>query len=431
MKLLNKIIDPLLVLSGLLYFRFYLAKNAYQDKGKLKEKQFRKFRNLVITSYREIPFYKGYYDSCGFDPNVDLVTIEDVKKVPILSKSLARQESQNLINKKRSFFSLVFKTSGSTGNPFTALVSYKHWIVEQACIWRHWHWAGYRFRDKMAIVRSYCPKPGESRIKYDKLRNFIYFSPFHMSDDDISYYLNEMVRYDVKFLRGYPSSVKILSDFLIRNPTHPKPNLKAVLTASEYLSPSDSELISDVFGCVVSNHYGLAEQIVMFGSCCNCKGMHNYDEYGLLELEPTETDNEYQIIGTNLNNYAMPLIRYATGDVAIVTDKQSCSMSLPYLTNVIGRLDSVLESSKGCKIPVTNFYTVLEHYNFIGKWQIQQRNDNICLVIRKKIEPSESDLNSINEEFKKRLGDNFAFYVVTDGRFVSVGEGKINPFIKI
>ncbi|MEZ8267272.1 phenylacetate--CoA ligase family protein [Vibrio cyclitrophicus] len=431
MKSVTRIIEPFLVVLGILYCKLFLSWNIYSDKSRLKRVQFRKFKKLVVTSYNEIPFYKDFYDSVGFNPNYNLNHMDDIKKIPVLSKENARSNSHKLINRKRSFFSLEFKTSGSTGNPFTSLVSYKHWVVEQGCIWRHWSWAGYKFRDKMAIIRSYCPDPGGSLIKHDRLRNFIYFSPFHLSDDNISYYLKEMVKNDVKFIRGYPSSVKILADFLVKNPKHPKPNLKAVLTASEYLSVIDSEQIRSVFDCVVSNHYGLAEQVVMFGSCCSCKGMHSYDEYGLLELESISPGKEYQIIGTNLNNYAMPLIRYQTGDIAVVDDEPNCSMSLPYVTNVIGRLDSVLESSTGYKIPLTNFYTVLEHYDFIGKWQIKQQKDHISLVIRQKMEPSDRDLISIRGAFEARLGESFSFSIITDGEFISVGEGKINPFVKI
>ncbi|WP_192889799.1 hypothetical protein [Vibrio bathopelagicus] len=39
----------------------------------------------------------------------------------------------------------------------------------------------------------------------------------------------------------------------------------------------------------VFNHYGLAEQIVMFGGCENGTHMHNYEEYGYLELLETDS----------------------------------------------------------------------------------------------------------------------------------------------
>ena len=94
-----------------------------------------------------------------------------------------------------------------------ALIHPMHWVIEQAVIFRHWSWGGYHFRDATAMLRSYSPKEGEPLTKYSKPLNTTYFSPFHLTDENMLMYYNLMKDLKIKILRGYPSSVKIFSLF--------------------------------------------------------------------------------------------------------------------------------------------------------------------------------------------------------------------------
>ena len=68
-------------------------------------------------------------------------------------------------------------------------------------------------------------------------------------------------------------------------------SVKQVLVASEVLTENDRILIEEVLNCKISNHYGLAEQIVMFGDCEKHTHLHNYFESGYLELLDTDIPN--------------------------------------------------------------------------------------------------------------------------------------------
>jgi phenylacetate-CoA ligase len=356
-------------------------------------------------------------------------------QVPILTKNEARLNESRLINLNRSRFAFIFRTSGSTGHPFKALISPAHWIIEQSCIWRHWGWAGYKFRDRMAIVRSHVPKDDSDLIKWDKIRNFIYFSPFHLTDNHISLYLQKMVDLKVKFLRGYPSSILAIADYISRHPDVAKPCFTGVLTASEYLGKTQATFIEKYLGAKVFNHYGLAEQVVMFGSCESGNQLHNYQESGYLELLDTESTHIKKIVGTNLHNLAMPLIRYDTGDLADVSVSHcSCNRSSPSLLNVLGRRDSVIDLNDGSSVPVTNFYTMFEHYgSYFSSWQLIQGvagSLKIIVDLYKGISISVLE-ELLRNDIQKRLGSKCQLFFDFSGNFVLVGEGKKNPFIKV
>ena len=83
-----------------------------------------------------------------------------------------------------NYFDIDLSSSGTTGEPTTVFASPVHWLSEQASQMEYFSSNGYKFRDKMIIVRGYAPKEGEHFIKRDNLRNFIWISPFHLKEEN-------------------------------------------------------------------------------------------------------------------------------------------------------------------------------------------------------------------------------------------------------
>jgi phenylacetate-CoA ligase len=326
---------------------------------------------------------------------------------------------------------MLFKTSGSTGVPFEILIHPDQWILEQGVVWRHWKWGGYNFRDPLAMVRSFVP-PNEQTLWWsNKVSNFTYFSPFHLNEGNMAEYLKVMIAKNIVILRGYPSSIATLADYVLRS-GHPIPKIKLVLTASEVLSDNDRILIENAFGAKVFNHYGLAEQIVMMGDCEKHEGLHNYDEYGYLELLDTDEPHIKRIIGTNLNNLTMPLIRYDTGDLAVVGQNVcSCGRTLPIIKNVIGRKDVGIKTIEGYEIPTVNFYTMFENFQELERWQIVQCSLTVIDFKLQVNRISTERLLQLKEEIKRRLGDSMEVNIQLNVDFIKKNEGKIVPFISL
>ena len=309
-------------------------------------------------------------------------SIEEFKqKIPILNKSEYKANPSSFLSRKPSLMDIAWYTSGSLASPTKYWVDWRQSIMEQAVVYRHWRWHGYKFRDVGAVLRSYSPKKGESPIKYSWFLNVFFYSPFHLDDYHMEKFYRHMIKKRVKYLRGYPSSIRIFADFCKRM-SYTLPNLKFILTASEVLSDDDRVCIEEVFGVRIGNHYGLAEQIVMFGNCGNSTILHNYSDYGFCELIATDQENIYRIIGTNLNNKLMPLLRYDTGDLAFVRSniKCSCGRNGLQVEAVIGRHDQLLIDSTGLKMPTVNFYTLMEYFTDLLGWQLVQNDDYLTVL---------------------------------------------------
>ena len=423
--------DYYYTIVGIYRYHLFLKYSCFWSQDRMKVYQFGKLKKLLVESYDNVPFYQELFNSIPFNPMTDFKSLEDLNKLPILTKDIARKNSEDLINKACRKKSLIFRTSGSTGEPFEVLVHPDQWIMEQGVIWRHWRWGGYKFRDPLAMVRSFVPTKEGKLWKKNRVTNFVYFSPFHLNDENMAKYLDEMVIQNIVILRGYPSSISTLAKYVLRT-GYAIPNIKLVLTASEVLSEVDRELIERAFLAKVSNHYGLAEQIVMMGDCEKHEGLHNYDEYGYLELLDTDDPQIKRIVGTNLNNLTTPLIRYDTGDLAIVAEKPcSCGRKLPTIKNIIGRKDAVIKTIEGYEIPTTNFYTMLEHFQEIDRWQIVQKSLTEIELVFSSRNITEKRTNDLEQEIRKRLNDKMSVTLFKNGNFIQKGEGKFNPFISL
>jgi phenylacetate-CoA ligase len=62
-----------------------------------------------------------------------------------------------------------------------------------------------------------------------------------------------------------------------------------------------------------------------------------------------------EIVITDLNNYVMPFIRYATGDLAVQGDLCSCGKAFPIIRRIVGRSFEYLRAKNGDLIPLSGF----------------------------------------------------------------------------
>ena len=74
-------------------------------------------RKLVSYVYDKIPYYRDYYDKCGFHPS-QLQLEQDWERVPVLEKEAIRSSANRLLLPEASRRKLVpTSTGGSTGTP--------------------------------------------------------------------------------------------------------------------------------------------------------------------------------------------------------------------------------------------------------------------------------------------------------------------------
>lgn len=118
--------------------------------------------------------------------------------------------------------------------------------------------------------------------------------------------------------------------------------VRTVLLSVEYVSKEAREIISNVWGCKVFEHYGMTEMGLGGAvSCFSLEGYHPREADLYFEIINPDTGvvvkpGEYgEVVFTTLTRKAMPFIRYRTGDISRwITEPCICGSRLKRLDRV-------------------------------------------------------------------------------------------------
>jgi len=377
--MLDKINDAVLTLRGVKSYEKFFRKSQYFTNEKITYYKNKYLTKLLTHCYYNIPWYSESFRKYGVNIS-SLNPFDELLKLPILTKKEIQDNHSQFCLFAATKKSQRFTTSGTTGEPLVAYTSNNQWIVEQAMIWRQWKWANYSFRDRMAIFRSYSPKNKQPKFKVDHIKNWAFFSVFHMDDNTVSEYVKFLTKWKPRYLRGYPSSLFLLAQHALKYGWN-LPDLKGAFVASESLPIGFRELIKDAFGIEVFDHYGQAEITCMFHDCEKHEGLHLDWEYGHVELLKSDNSSLNRVIATNLHNYTMPLLRYDTGDLVDGGWYEcSCGRTSPLISSILGRKDDFLVAKDGSNIPTVNIYTYFSKLSKIRRFQIVQDTPGILII---------------------------------------------------
>ena len=331
----------------------------------IKLYQERKLKRILTIAVNKVPYYKPYKSEIDFDN----FSLQELKKLPLINKDIIRQNPLDFIREDKNINNLQWKsTSGSSGKPFKVPKHYFSDAIEVILGYRAWSFGkfSYRLREPAIVIRSFSPKENEPIHKRDIIRNFWYLSPYHINDGHLPIFLKTFKKSQAKVLKGYPSSVYILT-LLLKKHNIKLPQIQTIITSSETMLPKYRNEIESYWQCDVLDWYGQNERTVTVQQC-SYGNYHNNDDYGICEID---TDNT--IIATSLNNDIMPLLRYHTNDKAIplheknITCECGRAMHIPF-KGIEGRQDDILYKEGKEAIPTINFYNLMEKFQNIKQF---------------------------------------------------------------
>ncbi|RUR35225.1 phenylacetate--CoA ligase family protein [Clostridium perfringens] len=390
----------------------FLEKSQWYSEQEIKEFQLKKLKEIIEYSYKNVPYYTKLFNKINLKPE-DIKDLEDIKKIPYLTKSIIKNNindlvSKEYINKEKK----LVATGGSTGMPLEFYIDFKKdKINEWAFITSMWSRIGYNVRknERSVIIKGYKPKKGIAEYN----ANNLILSSYLISNYFIKEYIDRINKFNPKFIQAYPSSITLLCKYIKQNNLKLEVNnLKAIICPSEMLYDSQREIIEEVFGVRVYTFYGHTEHCCIGGECEESHYYHLNYEYGYTELLNNDNNvkNEDEIgelVATSFNNYVMPFIRYKTGDLAINTNKKCvCGRNYKIIKKLYGRSQEYfvkknreLMTFMYSDVPLWCIKDKLVNYQYIqnepGKIILNiNSNDNI-----------EDYLNEIRKEFNKYYGE--------------------------
>ncbi len=352
-----------------------LNNTQWYSEAELGEYQKEKLRVLIHHAYETVPYYRRVMKERRLQPS-DIRTESDLVKLPILTRNAVKNNLSTLLSTKYKKHELIEgHTSGTTGSPLKLYWDLNLCRFHNAADWRQKAWAGFVYREGYAVLQGRTIVPlGQRTSPYwrmNYIHNQLFLSSFHLKKHNLTEYLRKLREFRPKVLEGYPSAVYILAKYLVEN-GEVLP-LQAVLTSSETLYSIQREVIEQAFACRIFDFYGSAERVIFATECDRHEGHHLNLEYGIAEVVdqdglPVRHGTPGRIIATGLHNFAMPLIRYDTGDSTTITERTcSCRRALPLIEDITTKNKDMVVLENGSLVspsaltyPIRQMYSVEE-----------------------------------------------------------------------
>lgn len=271
----------------------------------------------------------------------------------LLAKSEVKQHPERFVRPRTpgTLIRNTIKTSGTSGAPLTLVQTIGAVIREEGFVYRQLRWIGYRHGQRRAWIRGdiVCddqPKDGRYWCR-DWVGNMLMMSSYHLSNATIGAYIDALERFDPVIIHAYPSSIAALANWLnAASRTYAGKALRGVMTSSETLEPDVRAAVSKAFGVTVFDWYGQAERVSAIGTCEQGR-YHLLTDYAGVELRDNG-DGAAEVVGTTLNNAAMPLVRYRTGDTVIPDGAPCpCGRVFPTVKAIVGRQEKIISLPDG------------------------------------------------------------------------------------
>jgi phenylacetate-CoA ligase len=346
-----------------------VAEEAYNWSGNataaFQEQQIGQLLNRV----REIRFYK------------ERGSIADFNDMAPLTKEQLKDYSETVnADDLRRFRAERVATGGSTGEPVSLYLDRKGLAVQKATRRVHEQIVtGIQGPRQIQLrgVRYDAVLPGDTQFAVKSFDGkTLYLNSYTLSKDTAEHFYDAWNKFKPEAVFAYPStlsefaSLAQIDDVRLFSP-------RAIITSSETLLDEQRSLIESALSSPIHDFYGLTE--------CECIAFER-EQNGdyvvdchicFVELlvgdRPAEAGEIAEIVITHLHNFAQPIIRYRTGDMAIgAVDGRLPNGSWCRLRSIQGRIQENLIAHDGAPISLVAFRMHANYWRNVVAYQFVQ-----------------------------------------------------------
>jgi phenylacetate-CoA ligase len=383
----------------LLWYLYNSLNRLHWDGQRLEKFQTKRFKSVVKHAYDSVPFYHERFTQAGISPN-DIKSLSDLSKLPLIKKEeLRREDPRRLISSNYELSRLkVRRTSGSSGKPFQIYIDSSEDAWRKAIYMRANISCGQKMKDRWVALTAPHHFSDTTKIQR-KLGIFAEkcISVFESVDEQVRQV--EDARPNV--LDGYSSSLLLLAKEVEQRKIETI-TPRIIFGTAELIDSLSMKYVENTFNAPFYDQFGCSEVDRTAWQCPEKVGYH-MDIDSVITQFVDEDGNELskgekgEVVYTSLFNYAMPLIRYAVGDVGVPSDEECpCGRSLPLMKVVEGRKDSLLHLPGGRLLSpraITN--AVAEFIDKIVQYRVVQKKiDLLNIYIQKKNDVDERELQT-------------------------------------
>ena len=421
----------------------YLEQTQWWSTDQLYDLQTGLLRRLLRHAYAHTTHYRQVFDELGATP-LDIAGPADLQRLPLLTRDVLRASQQRRVATVPPFITVRKFSSGTTGEPTEVgyNASSQHW--RDAMRRRGYGWAGYYMGHRALHFWGSAPvKPPllkRWKVELDhQLRRDLYIDANVRTPAALQRAVAHIVSFRpqviVAYAQGAATLAKYINDQGLRSW-----DMIPMLVGAERLWPHDRATIEQAFGPALFETYGCREFMLIGSECEKHDGMHTSMETLIVEIVVRNPDGSTRaavpgeagdVVVTDLQNLACPLIRFVSGDRAIARAATpcSCGRGLQRIGPIDGRVAETLFDGAGNPTSGLIFSIVFVWLGKVTKqFQVIQRMDRsvVLRVVPTSTTLPEADRTIIRDYFAKYLpGAPLQIEVVAEIPLTKAGKTRI------
>lgn len=326
-------------------------------------------KKIIEFAYTNVPFYIYVHEG-----------IPEMDKVPVIDKRMIK-DVEDLTSFQYARWNIpsmdTFKTqtSGSTGKCMDILWEKHDYATSMLPLWLYrYKYYNIKTDDKFCYFYT-VGNMAESFVDikfYEKVKNALGFSKSNLDSGRVLEICKMMKEFNPVWINTQPSMALMLAKCFKKNKLDKIESLRYIELTGEMLFDNVRKEIEETFECKVANQYGCYEANSIAYEC-PYGNMHCMEDNVYVEVlddnnKSIENDNENtegNIVITTLNNYAMPFVRYKTGDRGIMYKNHSCKCGncSPILKLTSGRVTDYALMKDGSKVSSYVFVRAVDLVN--------------------------------------------------------------------
>ena len=386
------------------------------DLEKLKQIQFAKLQKIINHAYEKVPFYRKRFKKIGLNPN----DIEDDGKAlpfpPTTKDDIMTNFPEGITAQGLDRTRWKYVASSGTTRQIMGIHDFRKTNINWAAGLRAHKLAGNHEVGKrwVEIPPHMCTNicgiddTGKTERLFSKkifpllskgdlgglgqhIYNY-YYSRRHkiyrritlpsfgsegtnIPEEDIKNYIYSIRKYHPYLLEGLPLYLYTLAKYLTENSLSP-PAVGVISPFGGSMTSAMKDTIRKAFGCDVYDTYGCSETGFIACDCERHEGLHIFMDLYYIEIcrngnlaAPGELGKIYI---TDLENRAMPWIRYEIGDVGrYFVNGHGCGRKSIRL-QIDGRIEDTISNSKGDLFTSDQLFDFFHGFKEIDNFQLNE-----------------------------------------------------------
>jgi phenylacetate-CoA ligase len=330
--------------------RFFSGAIESASQDELRAIQNQRLVKIVKHVYENNAVQKQRMDEAGVNP-ADISGVDDIGKLGVMNKAMLRDNyPMQLSCVDKSQVIEMHMSSGSTGTPVVMPYTQSDLNQWAECMARCLHMAGGQKSDVVQITPSFGLFNGGFGFYHGARAAGMFVVPtgagntprqIKLARDFKTRVLTGVVSYGIRIM-------EVLTEL-----GEELPDLKIGIFGAEIFSEAMKKKISDTMGIEAFDIYGMTETggVGTLGmDCCAHDGIHVWEDHYIIEIIDPVTkhavdDGEIgELVITSVTREALPVIRFATGDLTRIVSREKCACGRSHLrvAPIRGRVDDML-----------------------------------------------------------------------------------------